>query len=110
MRRILLLLAALVMVVTAFAAFAGPVMARDDLNCRDARGYLIRCDGQLYTPYDRYDRYPSYYNDRYDRYPYYYNDRYPYYYDDDYYDDGYYDEDDCWEYSWVFEEWQWDCD
>jgi hypothetical protein len=98
MRRIQLVLAALVVVVSAFAAYAGPVMARDDLNCRDARGYFIRCDGQRYVPYDRY---PSYYN-RYDRYPYYYNDRYPYY-------NNRYDY--CaWEYSWVFERWDWDCD
>ena len=50
MTRIQLVLGALAIVVTSFAAFAGPAMA-DDLNCRDARGDLIRCDGDLYVPY-----------------------------------------------------------
>jgi hypothetical protein len=62
MRRIQLVLGALAIVVTSFAAFAGPVMA-DDLNCRDARGDLIRCDGELYEPYyntSGYNAYPFY--------------------------------------------------
>ncbi len=89
MRRIQLVLAALVVVVAAFAAFAGPAIAKDHhLKCRDAWGYFIKCDGKLYAPYHRYDHYPSYYY-----YPSYYH--YPYCY---------------WEYSWVFEEWQWECD
>jgi len=29
------------------------------------------------------------------------------YHDNDY---PYYDNEDCWEYSWVFEGWRWDCD
>jgi hypothetical protein len=103
MRRIQLTLAALAMVVTALTAFSGPVVAQD-LNCRDARGYLIRCDGELYAPYDH----GSYYHDD----GYYDNG----YYDNGYYDDGYYDDDyyyddeDCWEWSGVFEEWQYECD
>jgi len=35
----------------------------DDLNCRDARGDLIRCDGDLYAPYYNtpdYNAYPFY--------------------------------------------------
>ncbi len=65
MRRIQFVLGALAIVVTSFAAFAGPVMA-DDLNCRDARGDLIRCDGDLYAPYYNtagYNAYPVYNND-----------------------------------------------
>jgi hypothetical protein len=49
MRRIKLVLAAVAVMVAAFAAFSGPALA-DDLNCRDAWGNLIRCDGQFYTP------------------------------------------------------------
>ena len=49
MRRTKLILAALAVVVSTFAAFSGPAIA-DDLNCRDAQGNLIRCDGQLYAP------------------------------------------------------------
>ena len=99
MRRVQLVLAALAMLVTALTAFSGPVLAQD-LNCRDARGYLIRCDGELYAPYDH----GRYYDD------YYYGDYYDddYYYDDD--DDYYYDDEDCWEWSDVFEEWQYECD
>jgi hypothetical protein len=53
MRRIQLVLAALAIVVTSFAAFAGPTMA-NELDCRDARGNLIRCDnGRLYEPFNR---------------------------------------------------------
>jgi hypothetical protein len=48
-RRIKLVLAALAVMVAAFAAVSGPAMA-DDLNCRDAWGNLIRCDGQYYAP------------------------------------------------------------
>ena len=50
MRRIKLILAALSVAVASFAAFSGPVLA-DELDCRDARGDLIRCDGDLYSPY-----------------------------------------------------------
>ena len=49
MRRIKLVLAALAVMVAAFAAVSGPAMA-DDLNCRDAWGNLIRCNGQVYAP------------------------------------------------------------
>jgi hypothetical protein len=49
MRRIKLVLGALAVMVAAFAAVSGPAMA-DDLNCRDARGVLVRCDGQLFEP------------------------------------------------------------
>ena len=82
MRRIQLVLGALAIVVTSFAAFAGPAMA-DDLNCRDARGYLIRCDGQIYAPYYNtpgYNAYPVHNND-----PYY--NAYPFYGDGPFYDD-----------------------
>jgi hypothetical protein len=51
MKRIQMVLAALAIVVTSLAAFAVPAMA-DDLDCRDARGDLIRCDGDLYEPYN----------------------------------------------------------
>ncbi len=71
MRRIKLLLAALSVVVASFAAFSGPALA-DDLDCRDARGDLIRCDGDLYAPYSYYDRYFD-------------DDYYDYYFDDDFY-------------------------
>ena len=49
MRRIKLVLGALAVVGASFAAFAGPAMA-DNLNCRDAQGNLIRCDGQFFAP------------------------------------------------------------
>ncbi len=74
MKRIQMVLAALAIVVTSLAAFAVPAMA-DDLDCRDAKGDLIRCDGDLYEPYDR----GSYYDDN-D-----YNDYFDNDYDDDYY-------------------------
>jgi len=81
MRRIHVVFAALAIVVTSFAAFAGPAVA-DDLNCRDARGDLIMCDGDPYAPYyntSGYNDYPSFYFDFNDYYypPYYspfYND------------------------------------
>lgn len=71
MRRIKLVLAAVAVVVAAFAVGAGPAIA-DDLNCRDARGNWIRCDGDLYRPvhqgrdnghnyYNYYHPYPNYY-------------------------------------------------
>ncbi len=50
-KRIQIILGVLAIVVTSFAAVSGPALA-DDLNCRDARGDLIRCDGELYSPYD----------------------------------------------------------
>ena len=56
MRRIKLVLAALSVAVASFVAFSGPVLA-DDLDCRDARGDLIRCDGDLYAPYYNHDKY-----------------------------------------------------
>src|SRR5215212_4427187 len=60
MRRIHVVFAALAIVVTSFAAFSGPAMAQDDLNCRDARGDLIRCDGELYEPYYNTSGYNDY--------------------------------------------------
>jgi len=77
MRRIHVVFAALAIVVTSFAAFSGPAMAQDDLNCRDARGDLIRCDGELYEPYyntSGYNDYPPFYFDYNDYYPPFYND------------------------------------
>jgi hypothetical protein len=62
MRRAKLILAALAVVVSTFAAFSGPAMA-DDLNCRDARGNLIRCDGQLFEPTDNNFRFDSNFRD-----------------------------------------------
>ena len=83
MKRIQMVLAALTIVVTSLAAFAVPAMA-DDLDCRDAKGDLIRCDGDLYEPYDR----GSYYDDN----DYYYPPFYTLFYND--YNYGDYDEDD----------------
>jgi hypothetical protein len=62
MRRIKLVLATLSVAVASFAAFSGPVLA-DDLDCHDARGDLIRCDGDLYAPYYNHDNYDHYYDD-----------------------------------------------
>jgi hypothetical protein len=73
MRRIQLVLGALAIVVTSLVAFAGPAMA-DDLDCRNARGDLIRCDGELYAPH--------YNTSGYNNYP------YPFYSSDAYYGDG----------------------
>ena len=76
MRRIKVVLAALAVAIASFAAISGPAIA-DDLNCRDARGNLIRCNGDLYAPYYNYNYYRPFFNN------YYYN---PYFYDwDDYY-------------------------
>ena len=75
MRRIKLVLGALAVMVAAFAAVSGPAMA-DDLNCRDAQGDLIRCDGDLYTPYNADNNYYPYYGNNY--YPYYDNNYSPY--------------------------------
>ena len=81
MKRIQIVLGALAIVVTSFAAISGPALA-EDLNCRDARGDLIRCDGDLYSPYDNDDDYlyddDYFYNDDDDYFsPYFFN---PYYY------------------------------
>jgi hypothetical protein len=62
MRRIKLVLAAAALMLAAFAAVSGPVMA-DDLNCRDARGNLIRCDGQLFEPIDNNFRFDNDFRD-----------------------------------------------
>jgi hypothetical protein len=72
-KRIQIVLGALAIVVTSFAAISGPALA-EDLNCRDARGDLIRCDGEFYSPYD--------------------NDNEYFYDDDSFYDDDYYLNDD----------------
>ena len=71
-QRVQIILGALAIVVTSFAAISGPALA-EDLNCRDARGDLIRCDGDLYSPYDNDDDY--FYDDYFS--PYFFN---PYYY------------------------------
>lgn len=78
MKRIQIILGVLAIVVTAFAAISGPALA-DDLNCRDARGDLIRCDGEFYSPYDDDD---YFYNDDYDLVDYYFSPYSfnPYYY------------------------------
>ena len=83
MRRIQLVLAALAIVVTSLAAFSGPAIA-DDLDCRNAKGKLIRCDGDLYAPYNR----GSYYDNN----DYYYPPLYSPFYNA--YNYGGYDEDD----------------
>ena len=77
MKRIQIILGALTIVVTSFATISGPALA-DDLDCRDARGDLIRCDGDFYSPYDDDEGY-YYYNsdnswdDDYDFSPYFFN-------------------------------------
>ena len=73
-KRIQIILGALAIVVTSFAAISGPALA-EDLNCRDARGDLIRCDGEFYSPYDNDDDYFS---------PYFFNSYYYYGGFDDY--------------------------
>jgi hypothetical protein len=77
-KRIQIILGVLAIVVTAFAAISGLALA-DDLNCRDARGDLIRCDGEFYSPYDDDD---YFYNDDYDLDDYYFSPFFfnPYYY------------------------------
>ena len=92
MKRIQMVLAALAIVVTSLAAFAVPAMA-DDLDCRDAKGDLIRCDGDLYAPYGDNYYFDNDYNDYFDNdYDYYYFFLSPYNYyggfDNDYYYDG----------------------
>jgi hypothetical protein len=84
MRRIKLILAMAAVLVGTLALQAGPAMA-DDLDCRDARGDLIRCDGDLYEPYNNND---YYFDDDYYYYsfnPYFFNPYFfsPYYYFDD---------------------------
>ena len=92
MKRIQMVLAALAIVVTSLAAFAVPAMA-DDLDCRDAKGDLIRCDGDLYVPYgDNYyfdNDYNDYFDNDYDDY-YFFLSPYNYYggFDNDSYYDG----------------------
>ena len=81
MKRIQIILGALAIVVTSFAAISGPALA-EDLDCRDARGDLIRCDGDFYSPYNDDDGYyyynsDNYWDDDYDFSPYFFN---PYYY------------------------------
>jgi hypothetical protein len=51
MARIKLILGVLAVVVASFVALSGPAMAQD-LNCKDARGDWIRCDGTYYAPVD----------------------------------------------------------
>ena len=54
MRRIKLVLAALAVMVATLASASSPALADDDLNCRDARGFLIRCDHRLFAPVNRF--------------------------------------------------------
>src|SRR4051794_5360073 len=68
--RLKLVIAAVAVMVAAFVAVSGPAMA-DDLNCRDAQGDLIRCNGDLYTPYNAdNNNYPYYDNNNYSPYDY----------------------------------------
>ena len=89
LKRIQIILGALAIVVTSFAAVSGPALA-DDLNCRDARGDLIRCDRDLYSPYDYEDDDYYFYNDNYWDDDYYFSPfafYSPYYYYGDFDDD-----------------------
>jgi hypothetical protein len=54
MRRIKLVLAALAVMAATLASVSSPALADDHLNCRDARGFLIRCDHQLFAPVNRF--------------------------------------------------------
>lgn len=92
MRRTKLALVALAVMVAAFTAIAGPALAQD-LDCRDARGNLIRCDGDFYAPVDDgyywYDDDNNWWDDWYD-------DDYWYgYYPNYWYDDYYLSDSDC---------------
>jgi hypothetical protein len=83
MRRIKLVLAALAVMVATFVAVSSPAMAKD-LNCHDARGDLIRCNGTSYTPvhnngYNYWNRYNVWNPYRYSYHPYWYS-YYPYWY------------------------------
>jgi hypothetical protein len=89
MRRIKMLLAMAAVLVGTLALQAGPALA-DDLDCRNARGDLIRCDGDLYEPYDR----GSYYDDNDYYYPPFYSPIYSPFYTDFNHGYGDYDEDD----------------
>ena len=71
MRRIQLIFVALAIVVASLVAISGPAMA-DNLNCRDARDHLIRCNGDLYAPYNNYWNPYRYVSNSYWN-PYYYN-------------------------------------
>jgi|SRR5215217_854853 len=100
MKRIQLILVVAAVMAAMLAALPGPAMARD--NDRGDNDRADRVDNRLENRIDRFeDRYNVDLDDK-DvfYYPYYPSFYYPYYYDDE----------DCWEYSWVFEEWQWDCD
>jgi hypothetical protein len=55
MRRIKLVLAALAVMAATLASVSSPALADDHLNCRDARGFLIRCDHQLFAPVNDVD-------------------------------------------------------
>ena len=83
MKRIQIILGALAIVVTSFAANAGPALA-EDLNCRDARDDLIRCDGEFYSPYDNDDDYFFYDDDYYLDDDHFFNPYYYYVGSDDY--------------------------
>jgi hypothetical protein len=100
MKRIQMVLAALAIVVTSLATFAVPAMA-DDLDCRDARGDLIRCDGDLYEPYDS----GSYYDDNNYYYPQFYSPIYFPFYTDFNHGYGDYDEDDFEDYLEDYYDW-----
>ena len=61
MGRVKLILGALALVVAAFAAFSGPVMA-DDLDCRDANRFehrfdvdAVNCDGDVFVDRGEFD-------------------------------------------------------
>jgi hypothetical protein len=78
-KRIQIILGALAIVVTSLAAISSPALA-DDLDCRDARGDLIRCDGDFYSPYDDDDDYYYFYDDDDDYFSPYFFNPYSYYY------------------------------
>jgi hypothetical protein len=54
MRHIKVTVAALTIAVSSLAALSGTAMA-DELNCRDAWGNWIRCDGTYYAPVNTWD-------------------------------------------------------
>jgi hypothetical protein len=77
MRRIKLVIAALAVMVATFVAVSSPAMAKD-LNCHDARGNLIKCNGTSYTPvHNNGYNYWNHYRYGYDPY---YNGYHPSYY------------------------------
>jgi hypothetical protein len=98
MRRIKLIVAALAVVVAALAGVSGPAMA-DDLDCHNRPGPFIRCDGDRFVNVDRLHAFNN-------------NDVCRFF--DCFGFNGFTRLDNdfgsCWEWSWVFDRWEWDCD